>query len=48
MESLMQSLIERLTQHLFIPETWMHLIVKVGALLLVLFIWMLLRSRPAY
>lgn len=48
MESLMQNLIERLTQNLLLPETWIYLIVKVGALLLVLSIWMLLRSRPAY
>ncbi|BAZ06352.1 hypothetical protein NIES3974_30130 [Calothrix sp. NIES-3974] len=48
MESLMQNVIERLTQNLLLPETWIYLIVKVGALLLVLSIWMLLRSRPAY
>jgi hypothetical protein len=44
MESLMQHLIE----NLLISDSWIYLIVKVGALLLVLFIWMLVIAHPAY
>ena len=44
MEFLMQHLIE----HLLIPDSWMYLIVKIGTLLLVLFIWMLVMAHPAY
>jgi hypothetical protein len=39
---------EFLIQHLLIPDSWMYLIVKIGTLLLVLFIWMLVMAHPAY
>ncbi|BAZ39293.1 hypothetical protein NIES4101_52450 [Calothrix sp. NIES-4101] len=44
----MESLMQHLMENLLIPDSWIYLIVKVGALLLVLFVWMLIMAHPAY